>query len=373
MNQNPNPYEATNYGSNQPGGSNPNNPNNPYEQYEPTQRAESYQQPPYGQPPSGPGSGSYPPPQYPPQQPGPGANPYPYPDTPPAPPPAYNQSGAYNQPGAYTPTPPPPTAPRRSSTGRILIIALVILVVLAGIGAAIYIPVHNTQVANTNATATAQTNGTVTARNATATAQAQATATAQSIATATAVATTYPFSANVVLNDPLTSNSHGYQWKTDSNCSFTGGAYHAVESTNNTYYTCPALKTNFSNFTYQVTMQVNKGDIAGITFRGDEANSKNYSFIISSKDGSYVLFLYSGPTNPKTLQSGTAAQFNTGLGQSNTIGVVAQSSTIDLYVNKQKVASASDSTFSSGQIGTIVYNTGDAADVSYTNAMVWGL
>ena len=160
MNQNPNPYEATNYGSNQPGG---NNPNNPYEQFEPTQRAEPYQQPSYAPPPSGQGSsGSYPPPQYPPQQPGAAPNPYSYPNPPSAPPPAYNQAGT------YTPTPPPPTAPRRSSTGRILIIALVVLLVLAAIGAAIYIPLHNTQVANTNATATAQTNGTAVARTATA-------------------------------------------------------------------------------------------------------------------------------------------------------------------------------------------------------------
>jgi len=370
MNQNPNPYEATNYGSNQPGGNNPNNPNNPYEQFEPTQRAEPYQQqqPPYAPPPSGQGSsGSYPPPQYPPQQPGAAPNPYSYPNPPSAPPPAYNQAGT------YTPTPPPPTAPRRSSTGRILIIALVVLVVLAGIGAAIYIPLHNTQVANTNATATAQTNGTAIARTATALSQAHATATAQNIATATAVANTFPFSANVVLNDPLSDNSHGYKWKTDSNCTFTGGAYHAAESTNNTYYTCPATGTNFSNFTYQVTMQVNKGDIAGITFRGTEASSKNYSFIFSSKDGSYVLFLYTSSTNPRTLQSGTATQFNTGLGQKNDIGVVARGSSIDLYVNKQKLASTSDSTLSSGQIGTIVYDTGDAADVSFNNAMVWGL
>lgn len=244
--------------------------------------------------------------------------------------------------------------------------------VLAGIGAAIYIPLHNTQVANSNATATAQTNGTATARTATAQAQAHATATAQFIATATAVANTYPFSANVVLNDPLSSNS-GSKWKTDSNCTFTGGAYHAAESNNNTYYTCPALGTNFSNFTYQVTMQVNKGDIAGITFRGNEASSKNYAYIFSSKDGSYVLFLYTASTNPHTLQSGTATGFNTGLGQKNDIGVVARGSTIDLYANKQKLASVSDSTFSSGQIGTIVYDTGDAADVSFTNAMVWGL
>ena len=365
MNQNPNPYESTNYGSNQPGGS---NPNNPYEQYDPTQRAEPYQQqqPPYAPPPAGQGSGSYPPPQYPPQQPGAGANPYSYPNAPSAPPPAYNQAGT------YTPTPPPP-APRRSSSGRILLIAIAALVVLAGIVAAIYIPLHNTQVANSNATATAQTNGTATARTATAAAQAHATATAQFIATATAVANTYPFSANVVLNDPLSDNSHGYKWKTDSNCTFTGGAYHAAESNNNTYYTCPALGTNFSNFTYQVTMQVNKGDIAGITFRGDEASSKNYAFIFSSKDGSYVLFLYTSSTNPHTLQSGTASQFTTGLGQKNDIGVVVRGSTIDLYVNKQKLASTSDSTLSSGQIGTIVYDTGDAADVSFNNAMVWGL
>ena len=359
MNQNPNPYEATNYGSNQPGG---NNPNNPYEQYEPTQRAESYPQSAYAPPPSGQGSGPYPPPQYPPQQPGAGANPYPYPNTPSAP--------GYNQPGTYTPTPPPPS-PRRSSSGRILLIALAALVVLAGIIAAIAIPLHNTQVANSNATATAQTNGTATAR--TATAQAHATATAQGIATATAVATTYPFSANVVLNDPLSDNSHGYKWTTGSNCTFTGGAYHAAESSNNTYFTCPATNTNFSNFTYQATMQVNKGDIAGITFRGDEANSKNYSFIFSSKDGSYVLFLYTSSTNPHTVQSGTATQFKTGLGQKNDIGVVARGGSIDLYVNKQKLTSASDSTLSSGQIGVIVYDTGEAADVSFTNAMVWGL
>src|SRR5205807_5839032 len=116
-------------------------------------------------------------------------------------------------------------------------------------------PLHNTQVANTNATATAQTNGTAIAHNATAVAQAHATATAQSILTATAVASTYPFSANVVLNDPLTDNNHGYQWKTNSDCSFTGGAYHAADSSNNTYVRCPASNTNFSNFTYQVTMQ----------------------------------------------------------------------------------------------------------------------
>ncbi len=379
MNQNPNnPYESTSYGS---GSSGQNNPNYPYDQNAPTQRA---------------GSGSNYPPQY--QQPDPNANPYPsnpyeqtpgaapnpysYPGAQPTPtpaPPPYNQAGAPNQPPPYAQynqgggMQPPPQKPRSSNAMRIGLIALVVILVLAAIVAAIATPMHNTQVANDNATATART---VNSQHATATAQAKVTATAQAVATATAIATTYPFSATTKLNDPLTDNSKGVNWKTSANCAFTGSAYHTTESTDNTYYTCPATNSDYSNFTYQATMQINKGSIAGITFRGNENAGKNYSFIFD-KTGAYVLFLYtSSSSKPTQLQSGDAsnAGFKAGLGQSNDIGVVARGSSIDLYVNKQKVASVTDGTLSHGQIGFIVYDTGnDATDASFTNAQVWQL
>lgn len=386
MNQNPYSNESTSYGPNQPGGNEPNP-----SQYDPAPRApgsdpnaNSYPPPPYGQPPAGQGSNpSYPP--YPPQQP-----PYP-PQQPPYPPqqpqqyPPQQPSNPYGYPNANTPPPqpytpgqyvppvPPPQqpAPRRRSSARLFaLIGLVVLVILAGIIAAIAIPLHNTQVANDNATATAHTQSTTVARTATSVALTNATATAQTVATATAIASTYPFSATAKLDDPLSDNSHGSKWQSNSNCTFTNGAYHAKEPNANTYYTCAATNTNFSDFTYQVTMQIAKGDFAGVTFRGDDANSKYYSFIFA-QDGSYILFLYTSGTHPKTLKSGTASQFNTGAGQSNDIGVVARGSSISMYVNKQEIATVTDSTYSSGQIGTVVYNTGNAVEAVYSNVKVW--
>ncbi len=244
------------------------------------------------------------------------------------------------------------------------------IIILGGIVAAITIPAHNAQVANANATATAQTMSTATAR-------ANATATAQSLATATAIANTYPFSSNVKLNDPLSDNSKGINWRTSSNCVFTNGAYHASEAKNNTYYTCAALNSNYSNFTYQATMSINKGNnvAAGITFRGDDNASQNYSLIFDPTGG-YSLFMYTSSTaKPTTLQQGdaSAAGFKTGSGQSNDIGVVARGSSLTMYVNGQKLTAVTDSTYTSGQIGTIVYDIGDAVDASFSNAKVWAL
>jgi len=174
------------------------------------------------------------------------------------------------------------------------------------------------------------------------------------------------------LDDPLSDNSKGASWKTSSDCTFSGGAYHATNTSNNTYVTCSGINTNFSDFTYQVTMQIARGSYGGITFRGDDANSKNYTFVLG-QDGSYVLYLYTSSTNPKELKSGTATSFNTGNGQNNDVGVVARGSTISLYVNKQPVASVTDSTYSSGQIGMIVYNLGNAVEAIYSNVKVWQL
>jgi len=355
MNQNPNPYEATNYGSNQPGG---NNPNNPYEQYEPTQRAEPYQQPPYAPPPSGQGSsGSYPPPQYPPQQPGAAPNPYSYPNPPSVPPPAYNQAGT------YSPTPPPPTTPRRSSTGRILIVALVILVVLAGIAAAIYIPLHNTQIANTNATATAQ---------------AQATAQVQATATALQAIFNQATSGTPVLNDPL-SQQDANNWEVDNKtggggCAFTGGSYHASMPQAGFFASCYAQNSNFSNFAFQVQMTILKGDRGGIIFRSDSAATKFY-LLRFDQNGTYNLFVYSGNSgsNAKNLLEGSAPSFHTGANRANQIAIVARGSNIYLYVNQQYLTSLTDSTYSSGSIAVFAEDHTNSTEVAFSNAQVWNL
>ena len=63
---------------------------------------------------------------------------------------------------------------------------------------------------------------------------------------------------------------------------------------------------------------------------------------------------------------------HTGLNQANTLAVVAQGNTFDLYVNDEKVDSVSDSTYSQGEIGVLAANqAGNGTEVVFSNAMVW--
>ncbi|MBV9232149.1 MAG: hypothetical protein JOZ18_22760 [Chloroflexi bacterium] len=62
------------------------------------------------------------------------------------------------------------------------------------------------------------------------------------------------------------------------------------------------------------------------------------------------------------------------MGQTNLIAVVAQGSTITLYVNRQQIASVTDSSYSHGNIAVVAKSTdGNAAEVAYSNARVWSL
>jgi hypothetical protein len=201
--------------------------------------------------------------------------------------------------------------------------------------------------------------------------QRSATVVAQTNATATA-ATSYPFSAALKLDDPLTDNSRGYGWEEDSGCAFTAGAYHVTNTQAKTYYPCSAINTNFSDFTYQVSMQIAQGDGGALTFRADVAHNKFYSLLFDTT-GSYTLLLYSGQSaNARTLTSGTAPGFHTGLDQTNVIGVVARGNKIAVYVNGQLAGTATDSTYSGGQVGVAAYNL-STTDVIFSHAKVWVL
>jgi hypothetical protein len=361
------------------------NPNNPYEQNPPDPNATpgTY----YGSKPPPPGQGQGSAPNYGPYTPGatpPGQNPNygsynPYTPSPPTPGPAVNPN--YNPYDPYAPTlagqgaqpdynpyeppaPPalPPTQPRsRGISGRVILLVVLALVLVVG-GVAFGLVSYNTsQTNNAHATATAQTG--------TQTAHAQLTATAQINVTATAIASTYPFSANLKLSDPLTDNSKGYQWDNNDNCKFEGNAYHDIDSQTNTFSPCLAVKTDFSDFTFEVEMSISKGEAGGLIFRGNEAKTQYYRAAIFS-DGTYGIYIYvdNTATNARMLKSGNIGQT---LNATNTIGVVARGSTITLYVNQTEVTSVTDSTYTHGQIGFSADDSTASADVVYTNAKVW--
>lgn len=357
----------------------PPNPNyNPYGQNPPDPNFN--QGTAYGGPPSGPEQNPNPYNPYPNNPPDTNPSPYgPYGQNPPTPaPPPYNPYGQtvpstnpnYNQYGTVPPAPTlpstPPTQPRRGPSIRVILIAVIALVLVLGGIAFGLISNNNTQQsnANANATATAQAK-----TKATATAHAQQTATAQAALTATAIASNYPFSANLALNDPLVDNSKGVGWENDSFCKFQGSAYHVFDPQSNTYNSCTAANSNYTDFTFQVQGELKSGDGIGLTFRGN--NNQLYRFMVFT-DGSYnvVLYVDTTGTNARKLTTGSLPS-TPDLTSTNTIAVVARGTSFTFYFNQTAVTTYSDPSYSHGQIGLATYDITNSAEAIFTNLKVW--
>ncbi len=332
----------------------------PYEMTPPTQLATTpYEAAPQA-PSSSPPYGTVPPTQY-------AATPYEAPPTAPAVPPPYGvapqdpySASPYNPYAAVPPppTPVPPTPVKRSGnrTGIIIGIVILLLILIGGVVFGVLQYSAARSAAN--------------AAMATATAHANATATASAIA---ATRDPYTHNGTLVFSDPLSDNSMGHGWSQDApNCVFTGGAYHAIAPDANFPDYCLAGASNFSNFVIEAQMQIIKGDAGGFVFRVEDTNpNKLYAFYIG-QDGSYNLNLQN-PTGFPLLANGTNPAIKKGLNQTNLIAVVAQGSSIMLYVNHTLIKTVTDSTYTGGQIGTFVAPYTKPSEAVFTNLKVWKL
>jgi len=267
------------------------------------------------------------------------------------------------------------------STGRIILFALLALALIAASFASFYFIIGPYLLfptgQNTTATAlvrgTAQAQGQATANAlATTNARVSASATAQRKATATAEANPYPpKSGTLVINDPLSDNSLGYNWEEGERdggfCTFTGGAYHSNIPQSGVFHSCLALATNFTDFAFEVQAAVITGTASGIVFRADRATTHLYYFRID-ENGNFLLKVYFDNKGTATV---IASGYNAAIHAdgNNLIAVVARGSQIDLYVNRQLIKSLSDSTFSAGQIGVLAFSS----EVAFSNARVWKL
>ena len=179
----------------------------------------------------------------------------------------------------------------------------------------------------------------------------------------------------LALDDPLGDNSHGYNWHDSGDslgtCAFTGGAYHVNAHQPGSNHYCIASPT-FSDFAYQVQMTIVKGFAGGIIFRADYTKGNFYLFGIE-QDGGYQLdFVNNGAFQIlRTRGSGTAT--NAGLNQSILLAVVANGSSIEVYVNNKKIDSVNNSSYTQGQIGVFEsdLNGNGTTEVVFSNAKVW--
>lgn len=226
---------------------------------------------------------------------------------------------------------------------------------------------HSTAIANTQATGTAQAFA-----NATATAQAQAQATVTALqALYTQVTSGTPaLASTLAFQDGV--NWDVYSTPDGGGCNFSNGALHASVFTKNYYVPCLAHNSSFTNFAYQVQMTMLEGDEGGLMVRSDDANNHFYVFSIGH-DGTYRFYVVKDNNNSLSLVDDTSSIIKTGAGQSNTLTLIAQGATFYLYINQQYVASASDTSFASGEVGVAASDTTNNTDVAFTNAKVWSL
>jgi len=183
-----------------------------------------------------------------------------------------------------------------------------------------------------------------------------------------------PHSATLALSDPLRDNSKGYQWAENINCKFIQGAYHVLAQ-HQGVNSCFATNTNFSNFAYQVQMAIITGDCGGIFFRAQPGfESKAYQFEVCQEGLYYADRSFFEISGGSGFGGKKSIAIHTGLHASNLIGVVANGSNFDFYVNGQPIAHLHDSYFAQGQIGVFSDSAFVASNEAvYTNAQVWTL
>ena len=83
--------------------------------------------------------------------------------------------------------------------------------------------------------------------------------------------------------------------------------------------------------------------------------------------------LTNGGQDNQNLLSITSAPVHKGLKQVNLLTVIAQGSSLSLFVNKQYIGGLSDSTYQSGAIALYVDSDSGVAEGSFSNAQVWVL
>ncbi|WP_141727734.1 LamG-like jellyroll fold domain-containing protein [Thermogemmatispora onikobensis] len=237
----------------------------------------------------------------------------------------------------------------------------------ATVSAALTALTQSTAQAHAHATATA-----ITQAHATATAAAQATVVAAATVTAQQATYTAATQGAPTLVDPLT-GQNGNLWTLDSNlregCLFSGSSLHSIVSSDHVFVPCLALATSFANFTLQVHMRLARGDGGGLVFRANAGSGTGYLFFVGS-DGNYSLMLSDG-TQANALVGGPTPAIHTAPGQDNLLTVIARGSSILLYVNKQYVGSAQDTSFSTGQIGVFAIDLGHVTDAAFSQLQVW--
>lgn len=183
----------------------------------------------------------------------------------------------------------------------------------------------------------------------------------------------------LVLNDALHSQNSDSNWQEGTNdqqasCVFSDKGYAAFQPLPGYFHACIAQKTDYTNFTYEVAMTIEQGEFGGIVFRSENSIDGHYYIFRIHTDGSYWLYRFvdRNIVHAVLLQHSSTRTFNKGLGKKNMIAVVAQGSSLTLYINRQQVCALQDAGYTHGQVGVFAGSFYLAPSKAvFENAKVW--
>ena len=168
----------------------------------------------------------------------------------------------------------------------------------------------------------------------------------------------YVNQGSLALNETLRTDT-ATGWSLSNNdegqCFFADGTYRIRGIKPGGYMKlCLATESYFTNFTYEVQMQVVAGDCGGLAFR--TTFPLLYYFVIC-QDGNYRFVRYDRDIihNRRIVVSGVSSAIHHGLNHINVLGVVANGNTFALYVNHVLLYRGTDGAYLDGQIGLLVH------------------
>lgn len=180
----------------------------------------------------------------------------------------------------------------------------------------------------------------------------------------------------LLLNDPLNAPNH---WKVHTTgaggglCSFKNGAYTAEQVLGpHREIRCSPDGLQASNFIFEVQMSLLQGDCGGLVFRSNGLQHTGYTFSVCA-DGSTSLWLTLVGGHRVKLFGSPSSALRQGYTQTNVLAVTANGNTLSLYINKQKVGSVIEDTFSQGSFALLAEDELHPTEVAFRDARIWQL
>jgi len=177
-----------------------------------------------------------------------------------------------------------------------------------------------------------------------------------------------------LVSDPLSKEDNN-RWGThpgdQTGCSFHDGSYFVMDAlTPAATYGCDSNTLHYGDAAIQMDVTLISGDTAGIIFRVDPTFSEMYVFdITNQREADLRMFGKNGTTN--ILIPATANSAIHGVGEKNTLLVIARGDDFQLLVNGTFVGEAHDSTLTTGYVGMSVSDYSENAKASFSNLMIY--